>query len=54
VAGLGIAVGTTVLFGVHNAPDGLTQRLGFAAWHAWVILVALGVLAEARTTAESR
>ena len=48
VAGLGIAVGTTVLFGIDHAPDGLTQRLGLLAIHVWVILIAIGVLWETR------
>jgi hypothetical protein len=53
VAGLAIAIGTTVLFGIHHAPDGLTQRLGLAAWHAWVIVVAIGALRETGRAAEA-
>jgi hypothetical protein len=49
IAGVGITVGLTALFGVDHAPDGLTQRLGFVVYHAWVILVATGVLWETRT-----
>jgi hypothetical protein len=52
VAGLAIAVGATVVFGIHHAPDGLTQRLGLAAWHAWMVLVAIGILWETRSGPE--
>ena len=48
VGGLGIAVIVTFLFGVDDGPDGFTQRLGLAALHAWVVLVAIGLLWEAR------
>jgi hypothetical protein len=53
VAGLGISLATTILFGIDHAPDGLTQRLGFAALHAWVIFVAVGVLWETRRAPEA-
>ena len=53
IAGLGISVGTTVLFGIDHAPDGLTQRLGFAALHAWVVFVAIGLLWETRRAPEA-
>lgn len=48
VIGLGISAGAIVLFGIDHAPDGLTQRLGLTALHAWVVLVAIGVLWETR------
>ena len=48
IAGLGLTVAVTVLFGIDHAPDGFTQRLGLAALHAWVILVAIGILWETR------
>jgi hypothetical protein len=53
VAGLGLGVAVTVLFGINHAPDGLTQRLGLTALHAWVILVAIGVLWETRKSPEA-
>jgi uncharacterized protein DUF998 len=52
VIGLGIGVGSTVLFGIDHAPDGLTQRLGLAALHVWIILVAVGILWETRRAPE--
>ena len=49
VAGLGLSAAVTVLFGIDHAPDGFAQRLGLTALHAWVILVAIGVLWETRS-----
>lgn len=52
IGGVVLSAGLTVMFGIHHAPDGLTQRLGFVLLHTWVILVAIGVLWEARTRPE--
>jgi len=52
VAGVVLSVGLTVLFGIHHAPDGLTQRLGLGLLHTWVVLVAIGILWEARRQPE--
>jgi hypothetical protein len=42
--GIGLGIAMSFLFAVDNAPDGLTQRLGLAVLHFWVIQVAIGVL----------
>ena len=52
VVGVGTAIGATVLFGIDHAPDGLTQRLGLAAIHLWVVLIAVGILWETRRPVE--
>jgi hypothetical protein len=52
VAGLAIAVGVTVLFGIDHAPDGLTQRLSLLALHVWIVLIAVGLLWSTRRAPE--
>jgi hypothetical protein len=52
VAGLAVAAGVTLLFAVDHAPDGLTQRLGLTALHAWVVIVAVALLWSTRREPE--
>ena len=50
MAGLALAVAVSLLFAVDDAPDGLTQRFSLALLHAWVVLVAVGILWSTRSS----
>ena len=52
VVGLGITAGGIIVFGIDNAPDGLTQRLSLASLHAWAVIVAAGVLWATRAAGD--
>jgi hypothetical protein len=47
VAGVAIAVGSLILYGVATA-DGAVERIGLGFTHLWVVIVAAGVLYETR------